>query len=323
MSQCPRISEITTPIGHIVAIFIMATTALTTKTCIQPTYEVDIAPQGVDPGFQSIAQQTRAHSESRARNWRIYLISFVDSLAGLLYGLDTGSIGPITRMPQFQDTVGVLSDLTQGIYVISILLWVALSSFGNGYLADRFSRKYTIFAGAILATVGASISSSVSNIVALFVARAVYGVGIGLGLRTSIVYLVEITPAHQRGPLDCMAQLLIIIGVAAGYFTAYASVSLSGTIAWRIPFIVQACVGVILAVGMLFVPFSPRWFMQKGREEEALETLRRLRNASAENINQMTIVHRELAEIRNDIQFDVRTRQSTSDIEIFHRVTPR
>src|SRR5271155_3680926 len=252
-------------------------------------------------------------------NFAIYLIALLTSLSGLLYGLDTGSIGPITEMPQFRASVGEISDITQGIYVSSILLFAALSSLVNGYLADRFSRKYTILLGAILATLGATISSAVSSLPVLFVARAIYGLGIGLSFSTTTVYMVEIAPASQRGLLSCMTQLLVTIGIAAAYFTAYASVELEGSIAWRVTFIVQACVGVVLASGIFFIPFSPRWLTQKGREGEALETLRKLRNVDAGDVSGMVGVNREMMEIRNDIQFDERTRQ-TSYIEIFHRV---
>jgi MFS family permease len=259
--------------------------------------------------------------ESKKINYAIYLIALHTSLAGLLYGLDTGSIGPITEMPQFRESVGELSDLTQGIYVSSILLFAALASFGNGYLADRFSRKYTIMMGAVCCFVGALLSSSLSHLAGLFVARGVYGIGIGLTLSTTTVYLVEISPTHQRGLLSCMAQLLITIGIAVAYFTAYASVQLSGSIAWRVPFIVQAFVGTVLAIGIVFIPFSPRWLMQKGREPEALETLRKLRNVEIGDVNGMNGVHRELSDIRTDIQFDERVKQSTSYIEIFHKVS--
>jgi MFS family permease len=218
--------------------------------------------------------------------------------------------------------VGEISDITQGIYVSSILLFAALSSLVNGYLADRFSRKYTILLGSLLATLGATISSAVSSLPVLFVARAIYGLGIGLSFSTTTVYMVEIAPASQRGLLSCMTQLLVTIGIAAAYFTAYASVELEGSIAWRVPFIVQACVGVVLASGIFFIPFSPRWLTQKGRGGEALETLRKLRNVDGGDVGGMVGVNREMMEIRNDIQFDERTRQSTSYIEIFHRVWP-
>jgi MFS family permease len=268
-----------------------------------------------------VSQPPAAPQQIKHVNFAIYLIALLTSLSGLLYGLDTGSIGPITEMPQFRQSVGEISDITQGIYVSSILLFAALSSLVNGYLADRFSRKYTILLGAILATLGATISSAVSSLAVLFVTRAIYGLGIGLSFSTTTVYMVEIAPASQRGLLSCMTQLLVTIGIAAAYFTAYASVELEGSIAWRVPFIVQACVGVVLASGIFFIPFSPRWLMQKGREGEALQTLRKLRNVDVGDVSGMVGVNREMMEIRNDIQFDERTRQ-TSYIEIFHRVYP-
>lgn len=270
---------------------------------------------------QAIPSPTQHQWRRKHANLSIYWISLHTSLAGLLYGLDTGSIGPITEMPQFRKSVGEISDLTQGLYVSSILLFAALSSVANGYLADRFSRKYTIFLGAILASLGAILSSSIPNLVVLFVARAIYGIGIGLGFSTTTVYLVEIAPASQRGLFGCMTQLLLTFGIAAAYFIAYASYTFSGSIAWRTPFIVQACVAIALAIGLFFVPFSPRWLMQKGREAEALTTLRKLRNVEVTDVNGMMNVNRELAEIRNDIQFDQRVRQSTSYMEIFRRVS--
>jgi MFS family permease len=281
------------------------------------TLTVEVSTQTVS----AIETPPQPIHEPKKINYAIYLIALHTSLAGLLYGLDTGSIGPITEMPQFRESVGELSDLTQGIYVSSILLFAALASFGNGYLADRFSRKYTIMMGAVCCFVGALLSSSLSHLAGLFVARGVYGIGIGLTLSTTTVYLVEISPTHQRGLLSCMAQLLITIGIAVAYFTAYASVQLSGSIAWRVPFIVQAFVGTVLAIGIVFIPFSPRWLMQKGREPEALETLRKLRNVEIDDVNGMNGVHRELSDIRTDIQFDERVKQSTSYIEIFHKVS--
>ena len=117
---------------------------------------------------------------------RIYLITLHTALAGLLYGLDTGSIGPITEMPQFRESVGKMSALTQGFYVSSILLWAALSSFANGYLSDRYSRRYTILFGAVMGTFGAILSSTVPVLAVLFIARALYGIGIGLTFSTTM-----------------------------------------------------------------------------------------------------------------------------------------
>jgi hypothetical protein len=54
---------------------------------------------------------------------------------------------------------------------------------------------------------------------------------------------------------------------------------------WLIPICIQLVPSTILAVGMIaFMPQSPRHLMNKGREEECLETLARLRSCSKDDI---------------------------------------
>ena len=250
----------------------------------------------------------------------IYLISLHISLAGLLYGLDTGSIGPITEMPQFIESVGKLSDSTQGLYVSSVLLFAGLSSVADGYLADLFSRKYTVFFGAVFAFIGALQSASASNLRQLFIARAIYGVGIGIGVSTSVVYLVEIAPTAQRGRFGCMSQLLITVGISVAYLTASQSSKLSGSAAWRVPFMVQMGVALLLAARIPFLPYSPRWLMQNGREHEALDTLKLLRGTKPSDVKGLQIINKILDEIRDDIQRDELAQRKTSFLQIFLEV---
>ena len=47
--------------------------------------------------------------------------------------------------------------------------------------------------------------------------------------------------------------------------------------AWRLPFLLQLIPGLVLGVGIVFLPFSPRWLVSKGRDEEALHNLAKLR----------------------------------------------
>lgn len=103
-----------------------------------------------------------------------------------------------------------------------------------------------------------------------------------------LVYLVEISPPageltviavlrltflRVRGKTTCMLQTLITIGIVIGYFTCYATVSLPSSFSWRIPFMLQALTCFILASGTPFIPYSPRWLLHAGREEEAWEVI--------------------------------------------------
>ena len=68
--------------------------------------------------------------------------------------------------------------------------------------------------------------------------------------------------------------------------------------AWRIPLALQIVPALILAVGILFFPFSPRWLMAQGRDNEALMVLKRIRSASTIDVLD------EYNDIKNEIEFE-------------------
>ncbi|GAP90668.1 putative general substrate transporter [Rosellinia necatrix] len=199
------------------------------------------------------------------------------SLAGLLYGLDTGSIGPITTMPQFSESIGHLTPTQQGVYVASILLAAAASSLASGHVSDAISRRYGILTGAILSIVGTVLSAASPNFAALIVARLISGAGFGQCIAVSTVYLVELAPKSIRGVAACMVQLYVVLGITVGYFISYGSQGIQSSLSWRLPFIIQAAIAAALASGVFLMPSSPRWLLQKGRKDDAVAVLNRYR----------------------------------------------
>lgn len=210
-----------------------------------------------------------------------------------------GSIGTVTQMAQFGDSIGYLSTGTLGIYVACILLSASISSLCSGYVADIISRKYAIMTGGLIFAAGAILSASSKNYTMLLCARLITGVGQGQSISVVTIYLCELAPHQIRGTVATMLQLLISVGVAAGYFIAYASSQLSGSIAWRTPFIVEAVYGIILAFGMFFVPYSPRWLVQRGRFNEAKTVLERYRD-SKDIEKELLLIREKLEEERTE-----------------------
>lgn len=141
-------------------------------------------------------------------------------------------------------------------------------------------------------------------------ARLITGFGLGQAIAVTTVYLVEIAPKNIRGVVTCMLQTYVVLGVTVGYFVCFGSQNLEGTIAWRTPFILQSCFALILAVGMMFLPFSPRWLCQKGRFEEARQVLSKMRR--------WTAVEGELEEIQSGVSTHDND-NSTKWVEMFHR----
>lgn len=231
-------------------------------------------------------------------NRKVLLIASHVSISGGLWGLDTGSIGPIIEMNQFHDSIGDLSSIQQGIYVACFLLSAALSALASGNVSDRISRRFGIMTGAALTLLGTIISAASPNFASLIVARLITGLGAGQTIAVTTIYLVEVAPLETRGTSASLLQLYISSGIAIGYFIAFGCNRLTGAIAWRLPFIVQASFALILCVGMLFQPFSPRWLVQAGRSEDARHVLAKVRPEQR--------VQAELIEIENSLAQDLR-----------------
>ncbi|KAJ7588192.1 general substrate transporter [Mycena floridula] len=195
--------------------------------------------------------------------------SLFTALGGLLWGLDTGCIGPITVMPQFESQFGKLSPTVHGLLVSSILITAAVVSIISGPLSDRISRTYTIAIGGVVYAVGAAIACSAGTLTQLFVGRCVTGIGEGLFISSITVYVTEISPAASRGRLASFVQTFNTLGVMIGYFSCYGTVKIPSSFSWRFPIGLQAGIAIFMAIGMPFFPHSPRWLVHVGRHADA------------------------------------------------------
>ncbi|KAK0458443.1 general substrate transporter [Desarmillaria tabescens] len=202
--------------------------------------------------------------------------SLFTALGGFLWGYDTGSIGPITVMPQFEAQFGALSPAAQGLLVSSILIAASITSVIAGPLSDRISRIRTISMGGAVYATGCAIACSAQHRPQLFIGRCIAGVGEGLFISSITVYVTEISPPASRGRLSTCVQLFNTCGVMSGYFTCYGTVKVPGSFSWRFPLALQAVVAVVVAVGTPFFPHSPRWLKLVNRHRDVDEAKRRL-----------------------------------------------
>lgn len=76
--------------------------------------------------------------------------------------------------------------------------------------------------------------------------------------------------------LVAMPQALVTFGTCVGYFTCYGTIQISGDMQWRLPFIVQAIGGVLLAIACCLLPKSPRWLIARNERQAALNSMKLL-----------------------------------------------
>jgi SP family sugar:H+ symporter-like MFS transporter len=84
-------------------------------------------------------------------------------------------------------------------------------------------------------------------------------------------------PKSIRGAIVMVSQLTTTIGLLVAAIVNQAALKLTGNKSWRIPIAIQIAFAGILCLGMLFLPESPRYYIKRGRKEEALRALSRLR----------------------------------------------
>lgn len=173
-------------------------------------------------------------------------------------------------MDQFTDTFGHVTPTLHGLIVSSILISGALSSFMAGHLADSVGRPLGMSIGAIVFCAGAALEAGSIHLAMLFIGRLITGVGEGLFLSTTVVYICEIAPAKNRGIFASATQFFITLAIVIGYFFCYGTLNLESSLAWRLPFAFQSlCAFGYACASVFLLPQSPRWLKARGQLEEA------------------------------------------------------
>ncbi|MCJ1351909.1 MAG: hypothetical protein MMC33_001893 [Icmadophila ericetorum] len=197
--------------------------------------------------------------------------SIIVSIGGLLNGLDTGVIGPVTTMPTFKAYFGNLSSDMHGLVVSSVLISATIASLCAGPISDNLGRTRLIALGSVVFAFGAALEAGAVNLAMLISGRLVVGTGEGLFLSTLVVYICEISPPSKRGPLASMVQVSITLGLCIGYFMCYGTVKIASSMSWRFPLAIQAGIALLLAmITTFYLPQSPRWLAYKKRNAEAV-----------------------------------------------------
>jgi sugar porter (SP) family MFS transporter len=142
------------------------------------------------------------------------------------------------------------------------------------------------------------------NVNTLIMGRLIGGLGTGLMTNAIPLYVSEIAPADIRGKLISTYSLLSSLGQMLGYFVTFTSSYFfendNNNWCWRTPWIVQLIIGLIFVISIMFLPLSPRWLIDQGRETEGLKVLISLRGLSEDH----KLIQKEYLEIMTLIAAD-------------------
>ena len=208
---------------------------------------------------------------------RIGLISIVACFGGLLFGYDTGvsngAEGPMA------EELG-LSLLQLGVVISSLIFAAAVGALVGGKISDAIGRRTTIIVLAVMFFVGVLIVVFSPGFGMLVAGRIILGLAVGGASTVVPVYLAELAPFEIRGSITGRNELAIVVGQFAAFVVNYILFATLGHVAgvWRIMFGVCALPAIALFFGMLRMPESPRWLVEKGRYDDALAVLKTVRS---------------------------------------------
>jgi sugar porter (SP) family MFS transporter len=215
-------------------------------------------------------------------------ICLVATLGGLLFGYDTGVIsGAIEALTA---RFG-LSDFMKGWASSCVLIGCAAGVLAVGPISDRFGRRTAMFLAAFMFLASALGTALPQDITTFIIFRCLGGVGIGIASISTPMYIAEITPARIRGRMVSVNQIAIVGGIAATAFVNYYIAHSKGDPAqaavqdwltqtgWRWMFATGAAPSMLFVLLLTFIPESPRWLIEKKREEAARGTLVRVGGA--------------------------------------------
>ena len=201
----------------------------------------------------------------RRSAWAAGLGIFLDG-----YDISIIAIALILLKPQWH-----LGALQTGLLGGAALAGAFMGSLFGGPLADRFGRKAIYLLDMATFLVAALASGFAWDIASLVALRFVLGLGVGADYPLSATYLIEFLPRARRGRITVWVFALWMGGAAVSSMVGLALLPL-GEHAWRFMLIS----GAVPALGILWLrknlPESPRWYLRRGRVQEAVAVLAQL-----------------------------------------------
>ncbi|KAH9856650.1 general substrate transporter [Lenzites betulinus] len=241
-------------------------------------------------------------------------IALFCAIGSFLFGYDSGIISSVITFSEFKGFVNNASnyDSLSGAVVSTFTGGCFFGAAGAGWVNDKYGRKRTVQLGALIALWGCAMQAGANNFACMLVGRIVAGFAIGILSMTVPLYNTEIAPAKHRGFVVGLTQQMIGIGFIVANWVGYGCQYLEGNKQWRLPLGLQLAPAFLLFVGAQFMPRSPRWLLEQGRDEEAHAVVRLLHGTTPESHKSADL---EFAEMQETIKAEQRVRsRSLSDL---------
>jgi putative MFS transporter len=177
--------------------------------------------------------------------------------------------------------------LPVALYPLSGISGTVIGSFLWGWFGDRIGRRASILLAGVI-FIAVSVCGAMPNFYWNLITCFIMGLGVGGMLPITFALMSETIPARHRG------WLMVLIGgdVAGAYIiTSWlaATVAAPDAFGWRMLWLIGLPTGVLLILLNRWIPESPRFLLQHGRDEEARAVMERYGAAVVEEDSELEV----------------------------------
>lgn len=235
-------------------------------------------------------------------SWLVVVAAVAASLSGLMLGYELGLTSGV--LLQLREVLS-LSCSQQELLVSSQLVGALIACMAGGPILDHYGRRCSLILSAAMVIGGSIVLVAITSLIALILGRVIVGMGIALSGTAAYLYIAEISPMERRGLLVTLYELMVVLGVMAGFSCSFAFATVFR--GWAYTFGLVIPPALLQMSVLLFLPPSPRFLVTKNKVEEARSVLVRIRGGMDEYVD---------TELR-DIQAGLKEESGHSFMELF------
>jgi MFS family permease len=230
------------------------------------------------------------------------------ALGSFNYGFGFATFATSIGQPGFYQYFALdpLSSYTNSILgAVNALFFLGacVGALGAGPLADHAGRRWTILGAALVALIGGALAAGSVHIAMLIVVRMLQGCGLGALATLTPVYLAESSTKEKRGMLTGLHGFFLVFGYNTSAwvgFGCYFSNNL--TFGWRGPIAFTCIPALLLAIGCIWIPESPRYLLMRDRADDAWRNVQRLHHDPSDPTD--SAAHDEFTQMSAQIAYE-------------------
>ncbi|KAJ0710678.1 putative sugar transport protein STP/MST-like, plant [Helianthus annuus] len=223
----------------------------------------------------------------------VIVVCIVAGSSGVLYGYDTTVSGVMMMTPFlekfFPAVLAKMRDPKEDQYclfdnhkltafIASMFIAGLMSSLLAGRVTRVIGRRFSLITSGILFITGNAFAVFADNVTTLLVGRLFVGFGIGFANQAAPVYITEMAPSKWRGALNTAFQFFVCLGAVIASLINLAANHSKSSHGWRLSLGCASVPATVLIIGALFIPDTPSSLIQRGKSDEALAALTKVRS---------------------------------------------